>query len=78
VGFCNMWVCVCVDFCNVWVCVCMGFYNVWVCVCVGFVMGVSFGNMCTCIYGVLYSLYCVLLYCFVYVCFLLVLCTATE
>ena len=32
---------------------------VWVCVCVGFVMRVCFGNMCTCIYCVLY--------CFVYV-----------
>jgi len=36
-------------FCNVWVGVCMcGFCNVWV-----------FGNMCTCIYCVLYCLYCV-------------------
>jgi len=36
-GFCNVWVCVCVDFviCGcvyVWVC------NVWVCVCMVFVM----------------------------------------
>jgi hypothetical protein len=36
------------------------------CLCVGFVMCVSFGNMCTCIYRVLYSLYCVLC-CLVYV-----------
>ena len=41
-------------FCNVCVCVC-----VYVCVC--------FGNMCTCIYFILYCLYCVFLYCFVYV-----------
>jgi hypothetical protein len=42
--------------------------NVWVCVSVSFVMCVSFGNMCTCIYCVLYCLYCVFfLYCFVYV-----------
>jgi hypothetical protein len=34
------------------------FCNVWVCVCVGFVMCVSFGNMCTCIYCVLYCWYC--------------------
>jgi len=47
-GFCNEWVCVCVDFvmCGyeyVWVfkclCLCMGgFCSVWVCVCVVFVM----------------------------------------
>jgi hypothetical protein len=37
------------------VCVCVcGFCNVWVCVCVGFVMCVNFGNMCTCIYCILY------------------------
>ena len=30
------------------------FCNVWVCVCVGFVMCGCFGNMCTCIYRVLY------------------------
>jgi len=24
-GFCNVWVCLCVDFCNEWVCVCVGF-----------------------------------------------------
>ena len=35
------------------------FCNVWVCVCVGFVMCGCFGNMCTCIYCVLYGLYCV-------------------
>jgi hypothetical protein len=35
----------------------------WFCVCVGFVMCVSFGNMCTCIYCVLYCFYCV--FCFV-------------
>jgi hypothetical protein len=40
------------------VCMC-GFCNVWVCVCVGFVMCGCFGNMCSCIYCVLY--------CFVYV-----------
>ena len=33
------------------------FCNVWVCVCVGFVMCGCFGNMCTCIYCVLYCLY---------------------
>jgi hypothetical protein len=72
-GFCNVWVCVCVDFVMcVCVCVCMGFVmcvcvyvcmygfcNVWVCVCVGFVMRGCFGNMCTCIYCVLYCLDCV-------------------
>jgi hypothetical protein len=41
---------------------------------VGFVICVSFGNICTCIYCVLYCLYCVFLYCFAYICvFLLVL-----
>ena len=40
------------------VCVC-GFRNVSVCVYVGFVICGCFGNMCTCIYC--------LLYCFVYV-----------
>jgi len=49
-----VWVCVCVGF------VMCGFCNVWVCVCVGFVM-------CTCIYCVLYCLYCVFLFCSVYV-----------
>jgi hypothetical protein len=38
-------------FCNVWVCVCVGFV-MYRCVCGGF------GNMCSCIYCVLY-LYCV-------------------
>ena len=48
-----------------WVCVCVGFVMcVCVCVCVGFVMCGRFGNMCTCIYCVLY--------CFVYVYFLFV------
>jgi hypothetical protein len=41
--------------------------------CVGFVLCVSFGNTCTCVYCVLYGLYCVF-YCLVYVyVFLLVL-----
>ena len=34
--------------------------NVWVGVCVCFVMCGCFDNMCTCIYGVFYCLYCVL------------------
>jgi len=34
-----------------------GFCNVWVCVCVGFLMCGCFGNMCTCLYCVLYCLY---------------------
>ena len=38
------------------------FCNVWVCVYVDFVMCGCFGNMCTCIYCVLF--------CFVYVCYL--------
>jgi len=39
-------------------CVCCNvFCNVWVCVCVGLVMCECFGNMCTCIYCVLYCLY---------------------
>ena len=38
-------------------CMC-GFCKVWVCVCVGFVMCGCFGNMCTCIYCVLYCFYC--------------------
>jgi hypothetical protein len=47
--------CVCCNFlCNVGG-VCMsGFCNVWVCICVGFVICGCFGNMCTCIYCVLY------------------------
>ena len=40
-GFCDVWVCVCMDF-VMCVCVC-GFCDVWVCVCVGFVM-------CGCVY----------------------------
>ena len=74
-GFCNMWVCVCVDFVMcVCVCVCMfGFCNMWVCVCVGFVMSGYYGNMCTCIYCVLYCLYCVFLFfllcIFILICF---------
>jgi hypothetical protein len=51
-----------------------GFCNVWMCACVGFVMCGCFGNMCPCIYCVLY--------CFVYVHLLLfvttVSTTATE
>jgi hypothetical protein len=35
-------------------------------------MCVSFGNMCTCIYRVLYRLYCVLC-CLIYLCVLIVL-----
>jgi len=49
-GFCNVWVCVCVDFV---MCGCVfkcGFCNVWVCVCVGFVMC---GCVCMCVGGVL-------------------------
>jgi hypothetical protein len=49
-------------------CVCVGFVMcecVCVCVCVGFVMCGCFGNMCTCVYCVLYC--AVFLYCFVYV-----------
>jgi hypothetical protein len=49
----GVWVCVCVG-----VCMC-GCVYVWVCVCVGVCMCRCFGNMCTCIYSVLY--------CFVYV-----------
>ena len=53
---------------GVCVCVCVCVY-----VCVGFVMCGCFGNMCTCIYCVLYFLQ-YFLYCFVYVyLFLLVL-----
>jgi hypothetical protein len=40
-------------------CGCVRLCNVWVCACVGFVMCVSFGNVCTFIYCVLYCLYCV-------------------
>jgi hypothetical protein len=35
------------------------FCNVWVSVCAGFAMCGCFGNMCTCIYCVLYYFYCV-------------------
>ena len=38
------------------------FCNVWVYVCVGFVMCGCFGNMCTCIYCVLYCLYCMFVF----------------
>jgi hypothetical protein len=37
------------------------------CVFVSFVMRGCFGNMCTCIYCVLYCLYCFFLYCFIHV-----------
>jgi len=37
------------------------FCNVRLCVCVAFVMCGCFGNKCTCIYSVLYFLYCVFL-----------------
>jgi hypothetical protein len=65
------------------VCMC-GFCNVWLCVCVGFVMCGCFGNMCTCIYCVLYFVYCVLvlfrLCKFILICFVCtsVRATATE
>ena len=53
--------------------------NVWVCVCVGFVMCGSFGNMYTCIYCVLYFLYCVFvlfrLCLFILICFV---CTSVR
>ena len=61
-----MVVCIC-GFCNVWM---FGFCNVWMCVYVGFVMCgcVSvcrrFGNMCTCIYCVLYCFFYVYLFLF--------------
>ena len=62
-GFCNVWVCAYVGFvmcgfCNVLVCVC-GFCNVWVCGFCNVWVGGCFGNQCTCIYRVLYCLYCV-------------------
>ena len=47
------WVCY---VCVFWVC------NVWVCVGVGFVLYGYFGNTCTCIYTVLYCLYCVFVF----------------
>jgi hypothetical protein len=56
-GFCNVWVCVCVDF-VMFGCMC-GFCKVWVCVCVGFVVCVTFGYLCNCIYCVLHCLCCV-------------------
>ena len=60
-------------FCNVWACVSMGFVMRG-CVYVGFLMCGCFGNICTCIYCVLY--------CFVYVYLLLFITnirtTATE
>jgi hypothetical protein len=46
-------------------CVRVGGCNVWVCVCVGFVMCGCFGNMCTCIYRVLYYFVHVYLFLFV-------------
>ena len=56
-----------------------GFCNVWVCVCVGFLMCGCFGNMFTCIYCVLYCLYCVcILFClciFILICFV---CTSVR
>jgi len=66
-------VCMC-GFFNVWMFVCVGFVMcgcvyVWVLYCVGFVMCGCvcvcgcFGNMCSCFYCVLYSLY--FFYCFV-------------
>ena len=71
-GVCGFVMCGCVYFlvfvmCGcvyVWVCVCLGvfmcgFCNVWVCVCVGFIKCWCYGNMCICMYCVLY--------CFVYV-----------
>ena len=40
------------------ICVCVaGVCNVWLCMCVDFVMYGCFGNVCTCIYCVLYCLY---------------------
>jgi hypothetical protein len=74
-------------FCNAWVCVCVYvgmFCNGCVCVCVGFVICGCLGNMCTCIYCVLYSLYCDLvlfrLCIFILICFVCtgVRTTATE
>ena len=53
-------------FCNVWgVCMCE-FCNVWVCVCVSFVICGCFGNMCTCIYCVVYC-FTTFLYCCMYI-----------
>jgi hypothetical protein len=43
---------------------------VWVCVCVGSVTCVSSGNMCTCIYCVLYCWYCVFVLFRLCICFL--------
>jgi hypothetical protein len=52
------------------------FCNAWVCVCVGFVMCGCFGNMCTCIYCVLYCF----VYIYIVICFscTIVKTTATE
>ena len=49
------------------VCVCMRAYDVCMYVCVGFVMYGCFGNMCTCIYCVLYCLYCFFTVSFMYI-----------
>jgi hypothetical protein len=54
--FCNMWVCR-RGVCNVWVCVCMGSV---MCGCFDNCGG--FGNMCTCIYCVLYCSCCFVLF----------------
>jgi len=60
-------------FCNVWVCVCVCGVGVFWQLC-GY-----FGNMCTCIYCVLYSLYCVFvlfrLCIFILICFV---CTSVR
>ena len=60
-------VCVCVWVFVMWVCVCVGFVMcvcVCVCVCVGFCNVCVFGNMCSCIYRVLYCLFYVYLFLF--------------
>ena len=49
--------CVCCNCFGMCGCVYVCVWNV--CVCVGFVMCGCFGNMCTCVYCVLYFLYCV-------------------
>jgi len=68
-----------------WVWVCLGFVMCgWVWVCVSFVISVCFGNMCICMYCVLYRLYCVVvlfrLCIFILICFVCtsVRSTATE
>jgi hypothetical protein len=65
-GFCNVWVCVCVDFV---MCECV---YVWVRVCVGFVMCGCFDNCvdvlvtCVLVFTVfLYCFFCVYLFLFV-------------